>query len=61
MHSSPGDIRVIKSKSMRWTGHVTRIREIRHAYKISIEKCEGKRPLGKLSCKWKYSIKMDIK
>jgi hypothetical protein len=40
-------IRMIKSRRMRWEGHVARIGEKRNAYRILMEKPEGKRPLGR--------------
>jgi hypothetical protein len=36
---------MIKSKKMRWVGHVSRMEEIRNAYKVLVETPEGKRPL----------------
>jgi type II secretory pathway component PulF len=39
-------IRAIKSRRMRWAGHVTRIRAMRNSYKILVGKPEGNRPLG---------------
>jgi hypothetical protein len=46
-YSSPSIIRMIKSRRMRWTGHVARMREKRNAYRILVGKPEGKRPLGR--------------
>jgi hypothetical protein len=48
----------IKSKRMRWTGHVVRMRKKRNAYRILVGKAEGKRPLGRPGRKW-GNIKMD--
>jgi len=45
LYSSPNNITVIKSRRMRWAGHVARIGTIRSAYKIVIGKPEGKRQL----------------
>jgi hypothetical protein len=42
-------IRVIKSRRMRWAGHVARMRETRNAYRILVGKPEGKKPLGRLT------------
>jgi hypothetical protein len=42
-----GTIRMIKSRSMRWTGHVARMGENRNAYRILVGKPKGKRPLGR--------------
>jgi hypothetical protein len=46
LYSSPSIIRIIKSRRMRWAGHVARIREKRNVYRLLIGKPEGKRPLG---------------
>jgi hypothetical protein len=45
-YSSPSIIRIIKSRKMRWVGHVARMREKRNAYRLLVGKPEGKRPLG---------------
>jgi hypothetical protein len=45
LHSSPGIIRIIKSRRMRWVGHVARMGEKRNVYRLLVEKREGKRPL----------------
>jgi PAS domain-containing protein len=45
-YSSPSIIRIIKSGRMRWAGHVARMGEKRNAYRLLVEKPEGKRPLG---------------
>jgi hypothetical protein len=46
-YSSPNIIRMIKSRGMRWAGHVARIGERRNAYRILVGKPEGNRPLGR--------------
>jgi len=46
------DIRAIKSKRIRWAGHVARMGEIRNAYNILVGKPEGKRPLGRSKRIW---------
>jgi hypothetical protein len=43
---SPNMIRIIKSRRIRWTGHVARMGETRNAYRILVGKPNGKRPLG---------------
>jgi hypothetical protein len=48
--------RMIKSRNMRWAGHVARMRE-RHAYRIFVGKPEGKRPLGRPRRRWVDNIK----
>jgi hypothetical protein len=50
---------MIKSKRMRWAGHVARMSELRSAYKILVGKPEGKRPLGRPRRRWEDSIMMD--
>jgi hypothetical protein len=44
-YSSPIKIRMIKSRRMRWAGHITRMEEERNSYRILVEKPEGRRPL----------------
>jgi hypothetical protein len=46
LYSSPSIIRIMKSRRMRWAGHVARIGEKRNAYRL-VGKPEGKRPLGR--------------
>jgi hypothetical protein len=46
LYSSPSIIRMIKSRSMRWAGHVARMVERRNAYRVLVRKPEGKRPPG---------------
>jgi hypothetical protein len=53
-------IRMIKSRRMRWIGHVVRMEGKRNAYKIFVGKPEEKRPLRRPRCSWK-NIKMDLK
>jgi hypothetical protein len=45
-NSSPNMIKMMKSRSMGWTGHVAHMGEKRNAYRILVGKPEGKRPLG---------------
>jgi hypothetical protein len=59
--SSPSIIRMIKSGSMRWTGHVARIGKKRNAYRILVEKPERQRPLGRPRCRWVGNIVMDLR
>jgi hypothetical protein len=47
LYSSPDIIRQIKSRRMRWAGHVARMGEERKVYKVLVGKPEGKRPLGR--------------
>jgi hypothetical protein len=50
--SSPSIIRIIKSRRMRWAGHVARMGEKRSAYRLLVGKPEGKRPLGRPRRRW---------
>jgi hypothetical protein len=61
LYCSPNIIRMVKSRRMRWAGHVARMGEKRSAYRISVGKPEGKRPLGRPKCRWEDSIKMDLR
>jgi len=47
LHSSPNIVRVIKSRRMRWAGHVARMSEERGVYGVLVVKPEGRRPLGR--------------
>ena len=61
MKSSPNIVRVIKSRRMRWAGHVTRIGRRRSGvYRVLVGKHEGKRQLGRPKRRWEYNIKMDL-
>jgi hypothetical protein len=53
-------IRIIKSRRMRWAGHVARIGENRNAYRLLVGKPEGKRPLGRPRRRWEDNIRMDL-
>jgi hypothetical protein len=47
LYSSPNITRMIKSRRMRWAGHVARMWKTRNAYRILVGRPEGKRPLGR--------------
>jgi hypothetical protein len=61
LHSSPYISRVIQTRKIRWARHVTRVGEMRNAYKILVGQPEGKRPLGRHERRCKYKIRMDIR
>jgi hypothetical protein len=61
LYSSPNIFRVIKSRRLRWAGHVARMGERRGAYRALEGKPEGRRPLGRPGRRWEDSIKMDIR
>jgi hypothetical protein len=52
---------MIKSRRMRWVGHVACMGKKRNAYRILVGKPEGKRPLARPRCRWVDNIKMDLK
>ena len=60
LYSSPNIVRVIKSRRMRWAGHVARMGEERGAYRVLVEKPEGKRLLGRSRRRWVDNIRMDL-
>ena len=61
LYSSPNIVRVIKSKRMRWAGHVARMGEERGAYRVLVAKPEGKRPLGRPRRRWVDNIRTDLR
>ena len=60
LYSSPNIERVIKSRSMRWAGHVARMGEERRVYRVLVGKPEGKRPLGRPRRRWVDNVRMDL-
>jgi hypothetical protein len=60
-YSSPSIIRRIKSRRMRWAGHVARRGEKRNIYRILVGKPDGKRPLGRPRRRCVNNIKMDLR
>jgi len=60
LYSSPNIVRVIKSRRMRWAGHVARMGEERGVYRVLLWKPEGRRPLGRPRRRGVYNIRMDL-
>jgi len=60
LYSSPNIVRVIKSRRMRWAGHVARMGEERVVYRVLLGKQEGKRPLGRPRRRWVDNIRTDL-
>ena len=60
LYCSPNNVRVIKSRRMRWAGHVARMGEERCVYRVLVGKPEGKRPLGRPRRRWVDNIRMDF-
>ena len=59
LYSVPNIVRVVKSRRMRWEGHVARMGEGRSVHRVLVGKPEGKRPLGRRR-RWEDNIKMDL-
>jgi hypothetical protein len=61
LYSSPNTIRVIKSRRLRWAGHVASIGERRGAQRVLVGKPDGRKLLGQLKCRWEDSIKTNLR
>jgi hypothetical protein len=60
LYFSPSIIILMKSRRMRWAGHVARMEEKRNAYRLLVGKPDRKRPLGRQRRRWVDSIRMDL-
>jgi len=60
LYCSPNSFRVIKSRRMRWAGHVERMGERRGVYRTLVGNHEGKSPLWRVRHRWEGNIKMDL-
>ena len=60
LYCSLNNVRVIKSRRIRWAGHVARMEEGRGVQRVLVGKPEGKRPLGRPRRRWEDNIKMDL-
>jgi hypothetical protein len=61
LYASPDRNRQIKSRRMKWVGHVASMGEGRNVYRVLVGKPEGKRPLGRPRRGWEDGIKMDLR
>ena len=61
VYSSPNIIRSLKSRRLRWAGHVALMDQSINAYRVLVGKPEGKRPLGRPRRRWEDNIKMDLR
>ena len=60
LYSLPNIVRVVKSRRMRWAGHVARMGNVRVVHRVLVGKPERKRPLGRPRRRWEDNIKMDL-
>jgi hypothetical protein len=60
LYSSPNIILVIKSRRMRWMGHVAHMGDRSGAYRVLVGRPYGKRPLGRPTCRWEGNIKVGL-
>jgi hypothetical protein len=60
LYSLPSIVQVVKSRGMRWVGHVVRMGEERGVHRVLMGKPNGKRPLERPRCRWEDNIKMDV-
>jgi len=60
LYSSSNVPWVIKSRRMRWAGHVARMEDRRGAYRVLMWRPDGRGPLGRPRCRWEENLKIDI-
>jgi hypothetical protein len=60
LYSVRNIVRVIKSRRLRWAGHVARMGEGRGVYSVLVGKPKGTRPLGRPRHRWEDNVKMDL-
>ena len=60
LYSSPNIVRVIKSRRIRWAGHVAHMGEERGAYRVFVGKPEGRRSMGRPRLRWVDNLRMDL-
>jgi hypothetical protein len=61
LYSSLNIVRVVKSRKMRWVGHVAYMEEGRGVYRVFIGRPKGKRPFGRPRYRWEDNVKMDLR
>ena len=61
LYSLPNIVRVVKSRRMRWMGHVAGMGKGRGVHRVLVGKPEGNRPLGRPRHRWEDNIKMDLR
>jgi hypothetical protein len=60
LYSLPNIVLLVKSRRMRWVGHVALMGEGRGVYRVLVGNPEGKKPLGRNGHRWESNIKMDF-
>jgi hypothetical protein len=60
LYSSPNIIGIVKSRTMRWAGHMVQVGVKKAAYKLLVRKPEEKRTLGRPRRRWVDNIRMVI-
>ena len=60
-YPSPNIIRSLKSRRLRWAGHVARIEQSRNVCRVSVGNLRGKKPLGRPRRRWEDNIQMDLR
>jgi hypothetical protein len=60
LYSLPSIVQEVKSRRMRWAGHVASMGEGRGVHRVLVGKPERKRPLGRPRCRWEDNIMMDL-
>ena len=60
LYSLPNIVRVVKSRRMRWAGHVARMGQGKVVYRALVGKPEGKRTLGRPRRRWEDNMKTDL-
>jgi hypothetical protein len=61
LYRSPNIVRVVKTRTLRWTGHAARMEEGKCSFKMLTGKPMRKRPIGKLWRRWEENITMNLK
>jgi hypothetical protein len=61
LYTSPSIIRMMKSRRMKWAGHVAPMGEKRNAYRVLMGKRGGKRPIGRSIRRWEDNNKMNLR
>jgi hypothetical protein len=60
LYTSPSIIRIIKTRRLRWAGHVERMGEKMNVCRLLLENPRGMRPLGRPGRRWIYNFQMDL-